>query len=85
MKSTDFSAISIPVSERVARLSRVHIAVTVPVAAVTLIPFIARLYVRTHPVVRLGWDDALVIVGFVRHHLSFCPIPRADSSTDPIY
>ena len=55
----------VPISDRAAYLARVHIGVTVPLLAVTLVPFFARLYIRVWPVWRFGWDDALIVLGFV--------------------
>ena len=57
--------IRIPVTERAAYLARVHYGVTIPLLALCLVPFIARLYVRIRPVWRIGWDDGFIIVGFV--------------------
>jgi len=61
----DTTQITIPISDRTAYLSRVHVGITIPVLALTLVPFFARLYIRIRPTWRIGWDDAFVIVGFV--------------------
>ena len=58
--------IQIPISERAAYLARVHIGVTIPLLALCLVPFCARLYVRMRPVWRVGWDDGFIVLGFVR-------------------
>lgn len=55
----------LPISDRAAFLARVHFGVTVPLLALTLIPFFARLYIRIWPVWRVGWDDWLIALGFV--------------------
>jgi hypothetical protein len=57
--------LAFPISDRAACLSRVHVGITIPVLALTLVPFTARLYSRMRPTWRMGWDDAFVIVGFV--------------------
>ncbi|KAK5652138.1 hypothetical protein OQA88_10780 [Cercophora sp. LCS_1] len=54
----------IPITERAAFLARVHLGVTIPLIAVTLIPLSARLYVRIWPIWRVGWDDFLIVLGF---------------------
>ncbi len=58
--------LTIPITDRAAHLARVHLCVTIPLLALTLVPFSARLYVRIWPVWRVGWDDALIVAGFVR-------------------
>ncbi|KAK4444170.1 hypothetical protein QBC34DRAFT_475490 [Podospora aff. communis PSN243] len=55
----------LPISDRAAYLARVHYGVMAPLLALTLVTFSARLYVRTWPVWRVGWDDALVALGFL--------------------
>jgi hypothetical protein len=45
--------------------ARVHVGVTVPLLALCLFPFVARMYIRVWPVWRIGWDDALIVVGLV--------------------
>jgi len=54
-----------PISERVAFLSRVHVGTTIPLLALCLVPFFARIYVRAWPVWRFGWDDGLVVASLV--------------------
>ncbi|KAK1757163.1 hypothetical protein QBC47DRAFT_175887 [Echria macrotheca] len=54
----------IPISDRSAHLARVHLGVTIPLLVVTLVPLVARVYVRVWPVWRFGWDDALILAGF---------------------
>ncbi|KAK0619039.1 hypothetical protein B0T14DRAFT_565936 [Immersiella caudata] len=61
----------IPISPRAAFLARVHFGVTVPLLALTLIPFSARLYIRTWPQWRVSWDDLLIALGFVTSISSF--------------
>ena len=56
----------IPVSDRAALLARVHIGVTVPLLALTLVTVIARVRLRVRPVWRVRVDDWLVVIGFVR-------------------
>ncbi|KAK0739512.1 hypothetical protein B0T21DRAFT_346819 [Apiosordaria backusii] len=51
------------ITERAAFLARVHFGVTIPLLALALIPFCARIYVRIWPVWRLGWDDVFIIAG----------------------
>lgn len=53
------------ITERAAFLARLHFGVTVPLLALALVPFCARIYVRIWPVWRLGWDDAFIIAGLV--------------------
>jgi hypothetical protein len=55
----------VPISDHAAYLARVHTGVTVFLLALCLVPFTARFYTRVRPVVRLGWDDALIALGFV--------------------
>jgi len=55
----------IPISDRAALLARVYFGFTGTLLALTLIPFSARLYVRTWPTWRVGWDDWLIAMGFV--------------------
>ena len=73
----DPTEVTIPISDRTAYLSRVHVGVTIPVLALTLVPFVARLYVRTRPTWRMGWDDGFIIVGFVG---GFLPRNRLERS-----
>jgi len=63
MESPDKTGI--PISDRAAYLGRVRIGVTVPLLALCLVPFSARVYTRVRPVVRLGWDDVFIVLGFV--------------------
>ncbi|KAK4172341.1 hypothetical protein QBC36DRAFT_76772 [Triangularia setosa] len=51
------------ITERAAFLARVHFGVTIPLLALALVPFCARIYVRIWPVWRLGWDDVFIIAG----------------------
>ncbi|KAK4646183.1 hypothetical protein QC761_208210 [Podospora bellae-mahoneyi] len=51
------------ITERAAFLARLYFGVTVPLLALALVPFCARIYVRIWPVWRLGWDDAFIIAG----------------------
>ncbi|KAK4194534.1 hypothetical protein QBC40DRAFT_32709 [Triangularia verruculosa] len=51
------------ITERAAFLARVHFGATVPLLALALVPFCARIYVRIWPVWRLGWDDVFIIAG----------------------
>ncbi|KAK0624311.1 hypothetical protein B0T14DRAFT_428371 [Immersiella caudata] len=51
-------------SERANYLARVHTGVCSVLLALCLVPFIARFYTRTRPVMRLGWDDFFIAVGF---------------------
>lgn len=53
----------IPITDRAAYLARVHIGVTIPLLALCLVPFSARLYIRAWPIWRFGWDDALIVAG----------------------
>jgi hypothetical protein len=55
-----------PISEEAAYRARVHVGVTIPLLALCLMPFCARLYVRTRPVWRLAWDDFFIVLGLVR-------------------
>ncbi|KAK0620737.1 hypothetical protein B0T14DRAFT_546461 [Immersiella caudata] len=55
----------LPISDRAAYLARIHYGVMAPLLALTLVAFSSRLYVRTWPVWRVGWDDALVALGFL--------------------
>ena len=72
MASPDPADIQFPISERAAFLARVHIGVTIPLLALCLVPFCARLYVRLRPVWRLAWDDLFIILGLVRSAASAC-------------
>ncbi len=54
-----------PISDEAAYLARVHVGVTIPLLALSLVPFCARLYVRTRPVWRLAWDDLFIVLGLV--------------------
>jgi hypothetical protein len=57
--------IRIPISDRAAYLGRVHVGITIPLLALCLVPFSARLYTRVRPVMRCGWDDVFMVLGFV--------------------
>ena len=61
----------IPISDRAAFLARVHFGVIVPLLALTVVSFSARLYIRTWPIWRVGWDDWLIALGFVASIISF--------------
>ncbi|KAK0653039.1 hypothetical protein B0T16DRAFT_427288 [Cercophora newfieldiana] len=52
------------ISDRAVDLARVHMAVTVPLLVLTLLPLSARLHHRVRPISRFGWDDALILLGF---------------------
>ncbi len=69
----------LPISERVAYLSRVHVGTTIPLLGLCLVPFFARIYVRVWPVWRFGWDDGFIVAALViiAHSLVF---PAAASS-----
>ncbi len=60
-----FEDFQFPISDEAAYLARVHVGVTVPLLALCLVPFCARLYVRVRPVWRLAWDDFFIILGLV--------------------
>ncbi|KXX73375.1 hypothetical protein MMYC01_203369 [Madurella mycetomatis] len=53
------------ITERAALLARVHVGVTVPLLALCLVPFFARIHVRVWPVWRFGLDDAFIVAGLV--------------------
>ncbi|KAK1749701.1 hypothetical protein QBC47DRAFT_395505 [Echria macrotheca] len=61
----------VPISDRAALLARVHFGVTVPLLVLSFVAFSARLYVRTRPVWRVGWDDWLIALGFLASIASF--------------
>ncbi|KAK0639830.1 hypothetical protein B0T16DRAFT_337637 [Cercophora newfieldiana] len=61
----------LPISPRAALLARVHFGLTVPLLALTLIAFSARLYIRTWPQWRVSWDDLLIALGFITSLGSF--------------
>jgi len=61
----NFDEFQFPISEQAAYLARVHVGVTIPLLALSLVPFCARLYVRIRPVWRLAWDDWFIILGLV--------------------
>ncbi|KAK0753724.1 hypothetical protein B0T18DRAFT_397712 [Schizothecium vesticola] len=54
-----------PISARAAHFARVHRAVTIPLLALTLLALLTRLCIRLRPISRLGWDDALLLLGFL--------------------
>ncbi|KAK3326062.1 hypothetical protein B0H66DRAFT_600197 [Apodospora peruviana] len=54
----------VPITDRAALLARVHIGVTIPLLALTLVPFVARIYSRIWPVWRIGFADWLIVIGF---------------------
>ena len=54
-----------PISARAAHLARVHRAVTIPLLALTLLALLTRLCIRLRPISRFGWDDALILLGFL--------------------
>ncbi len=60
-----FEGFQFPISEEAAYLARVHVGVTIPLLALCLVPFCARMYVRIRPVWRLAWDDLFIILGLV--------------------
>ncbi len=63
--ATQGLSLMFPITERVALLSRVHVGTTIPLLALCLVPFFARIYVRVWPVWRFGWDDGLVVASLV--------------------
>lgn len=54
-----------PISARAAHIARVHRAVTIPLLALTLLALLTRLCIRLRPISRFGWDDALILLGFL--------------------
>ncbi|KAK4450385.1 hypothetical protein QBC34DRAFT_461966 [Podospora aff. communis PSN243] len=57
-----------PISPLASHLARVHLAVTIPLLILTLLPLLTRLYLRLHPKPphpqTFGWDDLLILLGF---------------------
>ncbi|GAB1314652.1 Rhodopsin domain-containing protein [Madurella fahalii] len=53
------------ITERAAFLARVHVGVTIPLLALCLVPFFARIHVRVWPVWRFGLDDAFIVAGLL--------------------
>jgi hypothetical protein len=56
----------IPVTERAAYLSRIHMGVTTPLLMLCLVTLGTRLYVRIRPVWKIGVDDVFIVLGLVR-------------------
>jgi hypothetical protein len=56
----------IPISERAAYLSQVHIGVTSVLMLMCVIAFGTRIYQRIRPVWKVGLDDYFIVAGFVR-------------------
>jgi hypothetical protein len=76
MASPVLAEFQYPIYERAAYLARVHDGVTIPLLALSLVPFCARLYVRVRPVWRLAWDDLFIVLGLVRSAASACLCSR---------
>jgi hypothetical protein len=66
----------IPFSEHAAHLGRVFYGVTVPLAVLATTAFFLRVYQRTRPTWKVGWDDWFILVGFVclSACLAKCPL-----------
>lgn len=62
----------IPITPRAALLARVYIGITVPLLALTLVAFIARVRIRVSPSWRVRLDDWLITFGFVCQFSSSC-------------
>jgi hypothetical protein len=73
----------IPITERAAFLARVHVGTTIPLLALCLVPFIARIYVRVWPVWRLGVDDCFMVAGLVTPPSDLCFGMGAATNTSP--
>jgi hypothetical protein len=56
----------VPISERAAYLSRIHIGVTSALMFLCLITFSTRMWQRIRPVWKVGLDDYFIVAGFVR-------------------
>ena len=54
-----------PVTGRAAHLAKAHIGVTTPLLAIALLMFGARIWLRTKPVWRIGWEDYIMSIGVV--------------------
>lgn len=55
----------VPITERAAYLSRVHIGVTSTLMLLCVIAFGTRMYQRIRPVWKVGLDDCFIVAGFV--------------------
>lgn len=56
----------IPISERMAYLSRIYISVTATLLLFCTLTILTRVYKRVGPVWKVGWDDYFIIIGYVR-------------------
>lgn len=55
----------VPVSDRAARLARVHIGATVPLLVLASAVFFARFYLRVWLPRKMGVTEALILAGYV--------------------
>ncbi|KAK4141226.1 uncharacterized protein C8A04DRAFT_14251 [Dichotomopilus funicola] len=51
------------INDRVPYISLIHVSTTIPLLALTLVPFFARIYVRIWPEWRFGLDDGFIVAG----------------------
>jgi len=56
---------TLEISDRGAALARIYVGVTTPLLILGLVTLSLRLYVRSRPVLYLGWDDVWIVVGAV--------------------
>jgi len=54
---------TVPQSSR--DLAVVFFAATTPLAALAIITFLRRVYIKVYPAFNPGWDDLFIVVGFV--------------------
>ena len=55
----------IPIPERGAYLARLYYGLTIPLLAISIATLAARLYVRSRPAWKVGWDDWSLLIGTV--------------------
>jgi hypothetical protein len=68
----DPNALTVPLTDDDHYAALVFICVTVTLCALTLATLVARISMKFHHGLRLGWDDYLLVVGCVRYRQLHC-------------
>lgn len=66
MSARDPHTILDPVSEAAIKISKKTINASYALTALSTVVFLARIWTRTRPVFRMGWDDYCISVAYVR-------------------
>ena len=64
----DASTIPSPPTEKAQEIAAIFAGVAVTLNVISFLLFVGRIWTRTIPVLRLGWDDYVISVAYVSHY-----------------